>query len=42
MKKIASVAVVLLLVALAFSSCRSSWDCPAYGQVIETEVPAKA
>jgi hypothetical protein len=41
MKKVLSVAVVLLLVVLAFSSCRSTQDCPAYGQV-ETEFPTQA
>jgi hypothetical protein len=39
MKKVALFASVLLLVALAFSSCKSVQDCPAYGQAndVETE-----
>ncbi len=37
MKKLALVASVLLFVALAFSSCKSVQDCPAYGQA-ETEI----
>lgn len=43
MKKLASVAVVVIFVALAFSSCKSYSDCPAYGQVETTsELPAHA
>jgi hypothetical protein len=38
MKKLALVVSVLLFVALAFSSCKSVQDCPAYGQTdVETE-----
>ena len=38
MKKLALIASVLLLVALAFSSCKSVQDCPAYSQAdVETE-----
>jgi len=38
MKKLALIASVLLFVALAFSSCKSVQDCPAYGQTeVETE-----
>jgi len=43
MKKLASVAVVVVFVALAFSSCKTQSDCPAYGQVeTTTELPARA
>jgi len=41
MKKIVSVLVVLLLVALSLSSCKGSQDCPAYSQA-ETELPVRA
>jgi hypothetical protein len=37
MKKVALFATVLLFVALAFSSCKSVQDCPAYGQVNDVE-----
>lgn len=43
MKKLATAFVVFLFVALAFSSCKSFDDCPAYGQVeTNIELPAKA
>ncbi|MGQ1891917.1 hypothetical protein ACT29H_15865 [Thermophagus sp. OGC60D27] len=32
MKKVSIVATVMLFIALAFSSCKSVQDCPAYGQ----------
>lgn len=41
MKKIATIAIALFLVALSFSACKSSQDCPAYGQA-ETEIPVHA
>jgi hypothetical protein len=43
MKKLASAFVVLLFVVFAFSSCKSTEDCPAYGQAeTTTELPAQA
>ncbi|MFO8002141.1 MAG: hypothetical protein R6U46_12925 [Marinilabilia sp.] len=32
MKKVALFATVLLFMSMAFSSCNSVQDCPAYGQ----------
>ncbi|MGM0375675.1 MAG: hypothetical protein ACQEQ0_02780 [Bacteroidota bacterium] len=37
MKKTAYLATALLFLAMAFSSCKSVQDCPAYGQGDETE-----
>ena len=41
MKKIATFAILLFLVAISFSACKSSQDCPAYGQA-DTELPVHA
>ncbi|WP_262480533.1 hypothetical protein [Alkaliflexus imshenetskii] len=41
MKRVATIAVVLVFIALAFSSCKSNYDCPAYSQA-ETEQPVHA
>jgi len=40
MKKIVSVIIVLLFVALSLAGCKGSHDCPAYSQV-ETELPVR-
>ena len=39
MKKVSIVVVVLILIALSLSGCKSQ-DCPAYSQV-ETESPVR-
>ncbi len=39
MKKVALFATVLLFVSLAFSSCKSVQDCPAYDSQV-TEIDA--
>jgi hypothetical protein len=41
MKKIATFAIVLFLIAISFSACKSTEDCPAYSQA-ETELPVHA
>jgi hypothetical protein len=41
MKKLATFTILLFLVAIAFSSCKTTQDCPAYGQA-ETELPVHA
>ncbi|WP_262897928.1 hypothetical protein [Carboxylicivirga linearis] len=40
MKKILLFAAVLFVVAIGMNSCKSSEDCPAYGQA-PTEQPAE-
>ena len=42
MKKISFIAAVLFLVALGFSSCKGTEDCPAYGQVKTEQAADKA
>jgi len=39
MKKISLIAAVVFILALGFSSCKSSEDCPAYSKA-KTEQPA--
>ncbi|WP_256469243.1 hypothetical protein [Xiashengella succiniciproducens] len=43
MKRLVTAFVLLLLVTLTISSCKSYEDCPAYGQVeTSVEMPVQA
>lgn len=41
MKKLATFTLVLFVIALTFSACKSKQDCPAYSQA-ETEISVRA